>query len=47
MSERPGTIRADIAVDLPRPRNAGTVKLRRFQEIKNHIRDIIFIRAQA
>jgi NitT/TauT family transport system ATP-binding protein len=47
MSERPGTIRVDIAVDLPRPRNAETVKLPRFQEIKNHIRDIIFIRAQA
>jgi ABC-type nitrate/sulfonate/bicarbonate transport system ATPase subunit len=47
MSERPGTIRIDIPVDLPRPRNAETVKLPRFHEIKNHIRDIIFIRAQA
>jgi NitT/TauT family transport system ATP-binding protein len=47
MSERPGRIRVDIAVDLPRPRNAETVKLPRFQEIKNHIRDIIFNRAQA
>ncbi|MET0219486.1 MAG: ABC transporter ATP-binding protein [Tardiphaga sp.] len=46
MSERPGTIRADIAIDLPRPRNADTVKLPRFQEIKNQIRDIIFNRAQ-
>jgi NitT/TauT family transport system ATP-binding protein len=47
MSERPGTIRADIAVDLPRPRNAETVRLPRFQEIKNQVRDIIFNRAQA
>jgi len=47
MSERPGTIRTDIAVDLPRPRNAETVKLPRFQEIKNQVRDIIFNRAQA
>ncbi|WP_441242797.1 ABC transporter ATP-binding protein [Tardiphaga sp. 768_D3_N2_1] len=44
MSERPGTIRADISIDLPRPRNADTVKLPRFQEIKNQIRDIIFNR---
>jgi len=34
-------------VDLPRPRNADTVKLPRFQEIKNQARDIIFNRAQA
>ena len=47
MSERPGTIRADIAVDLPRPRNADTVKLPRFQEIKQMVRDIIFNRLQA
>lgn len=47
MSERPGTIRADITIDLPRPRNADTVKLPRFQEIKNQIRDIIFNRVQA
>jgi NitT/TauT family transport system ATP-binding protein len=46
MSERPGTIRADITIDLPRPRNADTVKLPRFQEIKNQIRDIIFNRVQ-
>jgi NitT/TauT family transport system ATP-binding protein len=46
MSERPGTIRADITIDLPRPRNADTVKLPRFQAIKNQIRDIIFNRLQ-
>jgi NitT/TauT family transport system ATP-binding protein len=47
MSERPGRIRADIAVDLPRPRNADTAKLPRFQEIKHAVRDIIFNRVQA
>ncbi len=47
MSERPGTIRADIAVDLPRPRNADTAKLPRFQEIKHQVRDIIFNRGRA
>jgi NitT/TauT family transport system ATP-binding protein len=46
MSERPGRIRADIAVDLPRPRNADTAKLPRFQEIKQTVRDIIFNRAK-
>ncbi len=46
MSERPGRIRADIAVDLPRPRNADTVKFPRFQEIKQTVRDIIFNRVQ-
>jgi NitT/TauT family transport system ATP-binding protein len=46
MSERPGRIRADIAVDLPRPRNADTPKLPRFQEIKQTVRDIIFNRTQ-
>jgi NitT/TauT family transport system ATP-binding protein len=45
VSERPGRIRADITVDLPRPRNADTAKLPRFQEIKQTVRDIIFNRA--
>lgn len=47
MSARPGTIRADIPVDLPRPRNAETAKLPRYLQIKNQVRDIIFNRAQA
>ncbi|MYZ49645.1 ABC transporter ATP-binding protein [Rhizobiales bacterium L72] len=42
MSPRPGRIRADIAVDLPRPRNVGTAALPRFQEIKQAIRELIF-----
>jgi NitT/TauT family transport system ATP-binding protein len=44
MSPRPGRIRAEIRVDLPRPRNAETAKLPRFQEIKHAVRDIIFNR---
>jgi NitT/TauT family transport system ATP-binding protein len=47
MSPRPGRIRADIAVDLPRPRNADTAKLARFQEIKQQVRDIVFNRVSA
>lgn len=45
MSERPGRIRADIAIDLPRPRNADTPRSPRFQELKQQVRDIIFNRA--
>ncbi len=44
MSPRPGRIRADIEIDLPRPRNADTPALPRFQELKQQIRDIIFDR---
>jgi NitT/TauT family transport system ATP-binding protein len=47
MSDRPGRIRADITVDLPRPRNADTPRLPRFQEIKQAIRDIVFNRVAA
>ena len=47
MSERPGRIRADISIDLPRPRNADTAKLPRFQELKHQVRDIIFNRVKA
>ncbi len=42
MSLRRRTIRADITIDLPRPRRCRHRKLPRFQEIKNQIRDIIF-----
>jgi NitT/TauT family transport system ATP-binding protein len=47
MSERPGRIRADISVDLPRSRSADTTKLPQFQELKQRVRDIIFNRVQA
>ncbi len=47
MSARPGTIRADTAVDLPRPRNAETARLPHYQQIESQVRDIIFNRAQA
>jgi NitT/TauT family transport system ATP-binding protein len=32
---------------LPRPRNADTAKLPRFQELKHQVRDIIFNRVKA
>lgn len=44
MSPRPGRLRADFEIDLPRPRNADTPRLARFQELKQAIRDIIFDR---
>lgn len=42
MSPRPGRIRADIAVDLPRPRTIETPRDPRFVEIKQQIRELIF-----
>lgn len=44
MSPRPGRIRADIPVDLPRPRTVATAAHPRFQEIKQMVRDMIFDR---
>jgi NitT/TauT family transport system ATP-binding protein len=46
MSKRPGRIRLDIPVDLPRPRDAGTAKLPRFVEITQLAREVIFSREQ-
>lgn len=45
MSARPGRIRADFAVDLPRPRGVDTASSPRFQEIKREIRALLFQRA--
>ncbi len=42
MSPRPGRIRADITVDLPRPRTIDTPRHPRFVEIKQQIRELIF-----
>ena len=47
MSDRPGRIRADIAVDLPRPRGVETAALPRFGEIKQGIRRLLFTREAA
>jgi NitT/TauT family transport system ATP-binding protein len=47
MSPRPGRIRADIAIDLPRPRGVDTASLPRFQEIKREIRAMMFERSAA
>jgi NitT/TauT family transport system ATP-binding protein len=42
MSKRPGRIRLDIPVELPRPRDVNTSKLPRFVEIKHMARSLIF-----
>ncbi|MDB5511974.1 MAG: nitrate/sulfonate/bicarbonate transporter ATP-binding protein [Enterovirga sp.] len=44
MSARPGRIRADIPVDLARPRDVRTAQHPRFIEIKQQVRDLIFAR---
>jgi NitT/TauT family transport system ATP-binding protein len=44
MSDRPGRIRLDMRVDLPRPRDVDTAKNPRFMEIKQIARDLIFTR---
>ena len=46
MSSRPGRIRLDMEVDLPRPRDVNTAKHPRFMEIKQIARDLIFSRDQ-
>jgi NitT/TauT family transport system ATP-binding protein len=47
MSSRPGQIRLDISVDLPRPRDVNTAKHPRFLEIKQTVRNLIFNRQQS
>jgi NitT/TauT family transport system ATP-binding protein len=42
MSKRPGRIRLDIPVELPRPRDVNTAKQPRFVEIKQMARGLIF-----
>lgn len=37
MSARPGSIRAEITIDLPRPRSAEVVTTSRFTELKAHV----------
>jgi NitT/TauT family transport system ATP-binding protein len=44
MSDRPGRIRLDMKVDLPRPRDVNTVKNPRFIEIHQTARDLLFTR---
>ncbi len=46
LSKRPGRIRLDIEIDLPRPRDVNTAKNPRFLEIKQIARDLIFSRNQ-
>ena len=40
-SERPGTIKADIAIDLPRPRGIEVKTNRRFGELEVEIYELI------
>lgn len=44
MSDRPGRIRLDMRIDLPRPRDVTTSKHPRFQEIKQTARELLFTR---
>jgi NitT/TauT family transport system ATP-binding protein len=44
MSRRPGRIRLDIPIDLPRPRDVNTEKHARFLEIKQAARTLLFDR---
>jgi NitT/TauT family transport system ATP-binding protein len=44
MSDRPGRIRLDMRVDLPRPRDVNTMKDPRFAEIHQISRDLLFTR---
>lgn len=44
MSRRPGCIRLDIPIDLPRPRDVNTEKHARFLEIKQAAHDLLFER---
>jgi NitT/TauT family transport system ATP-binding protein len=47
MSDRPGRIRLDMRVDLPRPRDVNTAKNPRFMEIHQIARDLIFTRERS
>jgi NitT/TauT family transport system ATP-binding protein len=42
MSKRPGRIRLDVLVDLPRPRGVHTAREPRYAEIKQTVRDLLF-----
>ena len=42
MSERPGTISAEITIDLPRPRSTASIKDPRFSHYTNQIRQYIY-----
>lgn len=46
MTSRPGTIKAEIVIDLPRPRSAETENSLRFVELRHQILELIRIEAQ-
>lgn len=47
MSARPGRVIADIAVDLPRPRNVATLDSQRFTEYSRQVRAHLYARESA
>jgi NitT/TauT family transport system ATP-binding protein len=47
LSSRPGRIRLDISVDLPRPRDVNTEKHPRFLEITQQARELLFSREKS
>jgi NitT/TauT family transport system ATP-binding protein len=47
LSSRPGRIRLDIPVDLPRPRDVNTEKQSRFLEITQKARELLFSREKS
>ena len=47
LSSRPGRIRLDISVDLPRPRDVNTEKHPRFLEITQQARGLLFSREKS
>jgi NitT/TauT family transport system ATP-binding protein len=47
MSDRPGTVREILTVDLPRPRNLDTLSHPRYNDLTDHIRRSLFSRRAA
>jgi len=46
MTSRPGTIKSEIEIDLPRPRSPETENSLRFVELRHQILELIRIEAQ-
>jgi NitT/TauT family transport system ATP-binding protein len=46
LSHRPSRIKEEVRVDIPRPRDAGTLTTPRFHELTNHIWDLLRVESQ-
>jgi NitT/TauT family transport system ATP-binding protein len=46
LSHRPSRIKEEVQVDIPRPRDAGTLTTPRFHELTNHIWDLLRVESQ-